>query len=552
MPGGSAMQRLRGRITASKFLRRVRHVPRHALDRLDSPLRRWVAAAVLFVLLTAAGVTASAGFGTATAEDSGLAGRPVPAGQVELIAAAARSCPVLTPARLSGQLMAASGFDLNGKSDSGGSGLAGLTDAAWDKWKPSPSSQRNDPAANITALAHLTCDQVGQVRQAGLGGDLWRLALAAHHSGIAAVTSAKGIPGPARAYVNRVSAYATWYARQASGGSESAEPTGPSGAVPGRGTTAKPVPDEYVAAVLAAGRTCPALSPARVAAQLMASSGFNPNLIGPHRAQGIAQFTPQIWARYAPSAAATSPWDPSSAVPALGRTMCTLLGEVAGLGKDPYPVALAAFRGGPEAVQQAGGVPNSTELRDYVSLVTGYVAYYEQDVRLGGKPAGTPKPTATPAPSANPTKPAPHTSSAPPAAGGKPTAGASSPPRPQQTKPAAPSKPDWQTRVVEGTSVLELGQAWTTNRLQLKLTNDGNVVLYDQGRRVWQTGTGGKGGHHLVFQGDGHLVLYTQREATLWSSGTAGNNGAILVLQADGNVTISLGGRGLWHTGTAS
>ncbi|RKR86732.1 D-mannose binding lectin [Micromonospora pisi] len=551
------MQRLRGRLAASARLRHITQLPQHALDRLDSPLRRWVAVGVLLVLLTATGVAASAGFGTATAEDSELAGRPVPAGQVELIAAAAHSCPVLTPARLSGQLMAASGFDLNGKSDSGGSGLAGLTDAAWDKWKPRASSRRTDPAASITALAHLTCDLVGQVRQAGIGGDPWRLALGAYHSGIAAVTSAKGIPGPARGYVNRVSAYATWYARRATGGSDPAGPTGPSSALPGQGTPAKPVPDEYIAAVLAAGRTCPALSPARVAAQLMASSGFNPNLLGPHRAQGIAQFTPQLWARYAPSAAATSPWDPGVAVPALGRTMCTLLGEVAALGKDQYPMALAAFRGGPEAVQRAGGVPDSAELRDYVRLVTGYVGYYEQDVRLGGKPAGTPKPTATSGPSTSP-RPgagpsAPHTSSAPPpAAGGKPTTGSSSPARPPQTKPAAPPKPDWQTRVVEGTSVLQLGQAWTTNRLNFVLAKDGNVLLYDQGRLVWQTRTGGRGGHHLVFQADGHLVLYTQSNATLWSSGTAGNNGAILVLQADGNVTISLGGRGLWHTGTAS
>ncbi|MEV1322004.1 hypothetical protein AB0J14_38650 [Micromonospora arborensis] len=560
-PGGGVYRRLRHRLAASARVRRIGALAWRVLARLDSPLRRWVAVGVLIVLLGGTSVVASAGFGTATAEDAQLAGRPVPAGQLEAVAAAAHACPVLTPARLAGQLMAASGFDANAKAANGGTEVAGLTDAAWDRWKPAPTSQRSDPAANITALAHLTCDLVGQVRQAGIGGDLWRLALGAYHSGVAAVRAAKGVPQAATGYVNQVSGYAAWYARRPGTGTSSGESTGPIGVVPSSGTDAKPVPDVYLAAVLAAGRSCPALSPGRVAAQLMASSGFNPNLLGAHSAQGIAQFNPQVWARYAPSPSTTSPWDPSVAVPSLGLTMCALVGELSGMEKDPYPLALAAFRVGPDAVRRAGGVPDDAGLRDYIKLVTGYVSHYQQDPRLGGKPAGVPSPTATPRPGVKPSTPV-----AQPGGGSTPggttsggstpgqhTPGGASPSRPAQTRPTTSApKPDWQTLVVQGTSVLKLNQSWRTNRLNFVLASDGNVLLYDQGKLVWQTRTGGKGGDHLVFQGDGHLVLYSKANATLWSSGTAGNNGAILVLQADGNVTISIGGRGLWHTGTAN
>ncbi|MEV4757850.1 hypothetical protein AB0J86_22420 [Micromonospora sp. NPDC049559] len=516
------------------------------LDRLDSPFRRWVAIGILLVLMGGAGVAASAGFGTATAEETELAGRPVPAGQVEAIAAAAHACPVLTPARLAGQLMAASGFDANAKTANGGTGIAGLTEAAWEEWKPRTTSARTDPAANVAALAHLTCDLVGQVRRAGIGGDPWRLALGAYHSGVEAVRAAKGIPPAANGYVDRVSGYAAWYAHRSGTGTKPGGPTGPIGAVPGAGTDAKPVPDTYLAAVLAAGRACSGLTPARVAAQLMAASGFNPNLLGSHSTQGIAQFSPQVWARYAPSPTSTSPWDPSVAIPTLGLTMCALFDELGGLGKDSYPLALAAFRVGPDAVRQSGGLPDDADVRAYVNLVMGYVGYYQQDPRLGGKPAAGGKPaTATPSPGGQPA------TAAPPAGGGSTPGGATSPSRPPQAHPTtSPPKPNWQTLVVQSTATLRLGQSWSTNRLKLVLANEGNVILYDQGKAVWQTGTKGKGGHHLVFQADGNLALYNESNATIWTSNTAGNNGAILVLQSDGNVTISIGGRGLWHTGT--
>jgi hypothetical protein len=80
------------------------------------------------------------------------------------------------------------------------------------------------------------------------------------------------------------------------------------------------------------------------------------------------------------------------------------------------------------------------------------------------------------------------------------------------------------------------------------VTTGGNLVLQDQGRTVWQTGT--TNGVKLVMQNDGHLVLYDANNGTVFSSGTAGNPGAVLILRPDGNMVIALNGRILFETGT--
>jgi hypothetical protein len=94
-------------------------------------------------------------------------------------------------------------------------------------------------------------------------------------------------------------------------------------------------------------------------------------------------------------------------------------------------------------------------------------------------------------------------------------------------------------------SRVRLGISESCRELQ---TIGGDLVLQDQGRTVWQTGT--TTGVKLVMQNDGHLVLYDAGNGAAWSSGTAGNPGAVLILRADGNMVISLGGRVLFRTGT--
>ncbi|MFI6761547.1 hypothetical protein ACIBF5_20655 [Micromonospora sp. NPDC050417] len=328
----------------------------------------------------------------------------------------------------------------------------------------------------------------------------------------------------------------------------------PIGIAPSPGTSPKPLPDEYLPLVLAAGKVCPELPAPRIAGQVMAASGFTPGILGEDGAEGVAQFRPELWQAYAPSTAASAT-DPAVAVPTLGRAMCGLVDELAPLDGDAYLTALAAFQWGPEAIREAGGLPDAPSLRAFADMVSDYTAYYARDPRLSG---ASPTPTRR----TNPTGPTPSgptgTASAPgngtpnPTSPGTNPSGTPKPPATTTTAPPPPQTPVWQERVIRSGSALRPNQSWTSNRLELTLTGDGDIVLRDQGRTVWRSGTAGRGGQILVFQGDGNLVLYSRYGATLWSSRTARNNGATLVLRADGNVVISDDGRSIWQTGTAS
>ncbi|MFC3499563.1 ricin-type beta-trefoil lectin domain protein [Micromonospora krabiensis] len=227
---------------------------RRGLGRLNTPLRRSVAVGLPLVLTAVVGVVAATRFTGFSPEDVARSGRPAPASELPTIAAAARSCPVLTPARLAAQLMAASAFSPTADAEGGGRGIAGLTDTVWDTWKPGPAARRDDPSANIVALAHHMCDLSGQVRQAGVGGERWALSLAAYHSGLASVRDAHGVPDQAKTYVTTVVDFAAWYARQ-----PEFLPVSPSPATPDDTTTDDPANEDP--ALLAAGEGPPATRP---------------------------------------------------------------------------------------------------------------------------------------------------------------------------------------------------------------------------------------------------------------------------------------------------
>jgi hypothetical protein len=63
-----------------------------------------------------------------------------------------------------------------------------------------------------------------------------------------------------------------------------------------------------------------------------------------------------------------------------------------------------------------------------------------------------------------------------------------------------------------------------TNKVQLVVQGDGNVVLSAGSNVLWSTGTAGKGvaPYTLTIQDDGNLVLTDSHSSALWSSGTAG------------------------------
>jgi hypothetical protein len=325
-------------------------------------------------------------------------GEPVPEEDVPALVAAAVSCPSLTPPKIAGQVMAVSGFG----TVHAGKDIAGLSDAAWKTWKPSTQAIRTDRTANIVALGHRLCDNVGKLRPAKIKGDQWPLAVAADHVGVEKVIAAKGIPDEAQDFVDEVTGYANWYADQDVFKAKPEQQESP--ATP---LDAVAVPEEIVDSINAAGRICPTVTPVRIAAQLRSMSGFNPNLRSLNGAGGIAQFTPNQWEKYRLSKSA-SLWDPEDAIPALGSAMCDKSTQFTALG-DPWVLALAAFQWGDDEVRRAGGVPrvNVWQLSEEAQL---YVAEYQKDKRLKretAKPTTKPttKPSAKPSASTPATKP---------------------------------------------------------------------------------------------------------------------------------------------------
>ncbi|MEU4569454.1 ricin-type beta-trefoil lectin domain protein [Micromonospora sp. NPDC023956] len=357
---------------------------------------RRLAAGLVAGLAVLSAVVAAVGWGVASAEDDDLVGRPVSDELAATVVAAARSCPVLSPARLAGQLMAESGLDSRARDTaSGGRGIAGLDDQDWKKWAPWPDAARSDATANTIALAHQLCDLSGQLRLKKVDGDAWRLSVAAFHTGLDDVVRAGQVPPPAVEYVDEVSAYAAYYGKlTVFGGSGDVRPTG------GK-EQPKAVPAEYVPLVVRAGSVCPQVSPPAVAAQLMALSGFDPNRLGPSGQRGVAQFLPEVWQAYGPDG--VSAWEPEVAVPAVGSAMCAMVKDLGGLAGDPYLLALAAYRNGPTAVRQTGGeLDSATEA--FVRTVREFTDFYTLDGRL--RPAAPPTPTPS-APAPKPTDDAP-------------------------------------------------------------------------------------------------------------------------------------------------
>jgi hypothetical protein len=119
------------------------------------------------------------------------------------------------------------------------------------------------------------------------------------------------------------------------------------------------VPAKYREPLLRSG-TRWNVSPALLAAQLMAESGFDPNAGSPAGAQGIAQFMPSTAAAYG----LDNPFDPVAAIEAQAHLMSDLLRQF-----GSPELALAAYNAGPGAVEPCDCVPDYPETRAYVSRI---------------------------------------------------------------------------------------------------------------------------------------------------------------------------------------
>ena len=82
------------------------------------------------------------------------------------------------------------------------------------------------------------------------------------------------------------------------------------------------------------------------------------------------------------------------------------------------------------------------------------------------------------------------------------------------------------------------GQSLVDGQYTMSMQTDGNFVLYNGTRALWQSGTYGRGGAWISMQGDGNLVIYNSSNQPLWQSGTAGHGGSRLEVQSDGNAVV--------------
>lgn len=142
-----------------------------------------------------------------------------------------------------------------------------------------------------------------------------------------------------------------------------------------------PVPAPLVPLIEAAGRTCPDMSAALLAAQLRQESGFRADAVSPAGAQGIAQFMPGTWSTWGRDVSGdgvANPFDPVDAIPADARLLCSLVARArrSALAVPPVVAALAGYNAGWAAVLRFGGVPPYSQTRRYVRAILSAVGLF--------------------------------------------------------------------------------------------------------------------------------------------------------------------------------
>lgn len=119
--------------------------------------------------------------------------------------------------------------------------------------------------------------------------------------------------------------------------------------------------------------------PALMSGQLMAESGFDPDVGSPAGARGIAQFMPSTAAAYG----LTNPYDPVAAIDAEAHLMHDLLQQF-----GSPELALAAYNAGPAPVEACRCIPPYPETQAYVTRIlaliggAGAIAMPSFEVRL--------------------------------------------------------------------------------------------------------------------------------------------------------------------------
>ncbi|MFF0001354.1 C40 family peptidase [Streptomyces avermitilis] len=132
------------------------------------------------------------------------------------------------------------------------------------------------------------------------------------------------------------------------------------------------VPAAYKTLVQRWGNLCPALNPALLAAQLYQESGWDPDIVSPADARGIAQFIPSTWATHGIDGNGDGKrniWDPNDAIPSAASYDCELAKYVKDVPGDTTNNMLAAYNAGAYRVIKSGGVPAISETQNYVKII---------------------------------------------------------------------------------------------------------------------------------------------------------------------------------------
>ncbi|ACU77116.1 NLP/P60 protein [Catenulispora acidiphila DSM 44928] len=132
------------------------------------------------------------------------------------------------------------------------------------------------------------------------------------------------------------------------------------------------VPSADAALMEQYGHMCPTLTPSLLAAQLYQESGFDPAIVSPAGAIGIAQFMPGTWPNWSSPQdgdGKQDPRNPADAIPAAARYDCAISRQLSGIGGDAVANMLAGYNAGPGAVEQYRGIPPYSETQNYVKNI---------------------------------------------------------------------------------------------------------------------------------------------------------------------------------------
>ncbi len=134
----------------------------------------------------------------------------------------------------------------------------------------------------------------------------------------------------------------------------------------------KGLPDGLAGWFSFAAGLCEQVNGPLLAAQIEQESGWNPQAVSSAGAQGLAQFKPEVWAKYGIDAnknGTASVWEVEDAILSQGLYMCVLAADIQNVPADRTTAMLWAYNAGPEATKAANGQPPTAEADNYARRI---------------------------------------------------------------------------------------------------------------------------------------------------------------------------------------